>query len=179
MTRRFAAATLAVVIGLPSRVAVAQSGAHPLFEVAAAQSTAVALIAQMYEEYSWETEGPGSPGRKPLFSAPAAVLQRFFDGPLTKAILADRACEARVQGECNLDFDPMWNSQDPGGVSAQVVPTRDSMVVQARLHYPYDNETRVVTYRLRNTPAGLRIADMSAPRWPSLLKLLRHDTRHQ
>lgn len=73
----------------------------------------------------------------------------------------------------------MWNSQDPGGVTVQVVPTRDSMVVQARLHYPYDNETRVVTYRMRITPAGLRIADMSALRWPSLLKLLQHDTRHK
>lgn len=115
--------------------------------------------------------------KKPLFSAPAAVLQRFFDAPLIKAILADRACEARVRGECNLDFDPMWDSQDPGGVSVQVVPTRNAMVVQARLHYPYDNETRVVTYRMRNTPSGLRIADMSSPRWPSLLELLRQPVR--
>jgi len=150
---------------------------HPLFDATAAQSNAVAFIARMYEEYSWETKDSGSPGKKPLFSAPAAVLQRFFDAPLTKAILADRACEARVQGECNLDFDPMWNSQDPGGVTVQVVPTGDSMVVQARLHYPYDNETRVVTYRMRNTPAGLRIADMSAQRWPSLLKLLQRPVR--
>ena len=154
-----------------------RAGAHPVYEAATAQATAVAFIAHMYEEYSWETKDSGSPGKKPLFSAPAAELQRFFDARLTKAILADRACEARVQGECNLDFDPMWNSQDPGGVTVQVVSTRDSMVVQARLHYPYDKETRVVTYRMRNTPAGLRIADMSAPRWPSLLELLQQPVR--
>lgn len=151
----------------------ARTGAHSVYDAATAQTTAVAFIAHMYEEYSWETKDSGSPGKKPLFSAPAAVLHRFFDARLTKAILADRACEARVQGECNLDFDPMWNSQDPGGVTVQVVSTRESMVVQARLHYPYDKETRVVTYRMRNTPAGLRIADMSGLRWPSLLELLQ------
>jgi hypothetical protein len=131
----------------------------------------------MYEEYSWETKETGSPSKKPLFSAPVAVLERFFDAPLIKAILADRACQARTQGECHLDFDPFWDSQDPGGVTVRVVPTRDSMVVQARLHYPYDNSTRVVTYHMRTTPVGLRIVDMSAPRWPSLLKLLKEPIR--
>ncbi|MGE5730857.1 MAG: hypothetical protein ACM37U_02890, partial [Gemmatimonas sp.] len=112
-----------------------------------------------------------------LFSAPPAVLQRFFGAPLAKAILADRACQARTRGECNLSFGPIWDSQDPGGVTVQVVPTRDSMVIHARLHYPYQNETRVVTYRMRSTPAGLRIVDMSARDWPSLLNLLQQPVR--
>lgn len=152
-------------------------GTLPISHATTAQSNAVAFIAHMYEEYSWETKDAEFRGKTPLFVAPPAVLQRFFDAPLAKAILADRACEARTQGECHLSFDPMWDSQDQGGVTVQVLPTRDSMVVQARLHYPYQDETRVVTYRTRNTPAGLRIVDMSGRQWPSLLKLLQQPVR--
>jgi hypothetical protein len=146
-------------------------------DTTAAQSTPTAFIARLYEEHSWETRRTSMRGKTPLFAAPAAVLHRFFDAPLATAILADRACEARTQGECHLSFDPMWDSQDPGGVTVQIVPTRDSMVVQARLHYPYQHETRVVRYRMRTTPAGVRIVDMSAPQWPSLLKLLQGPVR--
>ena len=149
----------------------------PISHATAVQSDAVAFIGHMYDEYSWETKDTEFRGKMPLFVASPAVLQRFFDAPLAKAILADRACEARTQGECHLSFDPMWDSQDPGGVTVRVVPTRDSMVVRARLHYPYQNETRIVTYRTRNTPAGLRIVDMGGRQWPSLLKLLQQPVR--
>jgi len=143
----------------------------------AARSSAAAFISHLYEEHLWETRQTTIRGKTTLFAAPSAVLHRFFDAPLATAILADRACEVSTQGECHLSFDPMWDSQDPGGVTVRVVPTRDSMVVQARLRYPYQNETRVVTYRMRMTSAGLRIVDMSAPKWPSLLKLLQGPVR--
>jgi hypothetical protein len=154
-----------------------QAGVRPTRGATHRQSNAVAFITHVYAEYAWETKETESRAKTSLFFAPPAVLHRFFDAPLAKAILADRACEARTQGECHLSFDPMWDSQDPGGVAVQVVPTRDSMVVQARLHYPYQNETRVVTYRLRNTPAGLRIVDMSGRQWTSLLNLLQQPVR--
>ena len=158
-------------------LALAGTGARPMSDTTGAQSSAAAFISRLYEEHAWESRQTSMRGKTPLFAAPSAVLHRFFDAPLATAILADRACEARTQGECHLSFDPMWDSQDPGGVTVQIVPTPDSMLVQARLHYPYQNETRVVTYRLRMTPAGVRIVDMSAPQWPSLLKLLQGPVR--
>lgn len=157
--------------------ALVRTGARPIADPQPAQSSAAAFISRLYQEHSWETGQTSMRGKTPLFAAPSAVLHRFFDAPLATAILADRACEARTQGECHLSFDPMWDSQDPGGVTVQIVPTRDSMVVQARLHYPYQNETRVVTYRTRLTSAGVRIVDMSAAQWPSLLKLLQEPVR--
>ena len=166
-----------VVVCALFAVALARTGTRPMSDTQAAQSSAAAFISHLYEEHSWETRQTAVRGKTTLFAAPSAALHRFFDAPLATAILADRACEARTQGECHLSFDPMWDSQDPGGVTVQIVPTRDSMVVQARLRYPYQNETRVVTYRMRMTSAGLRIVDMSAPQWPSLLKLLQGPVR--
>ena len=137
-----------------------------------AQAKPVDFVRGMYAQYAWETTDTESDKRLPLFSEGRLVLQRYLDATLTKAVLADQACAAR-EGECNLDFEPMWDSQDPGGATVDVVATPDATVVQARIHYPYNNETRVVTYRLRSTADGWRITDMASPRWRSLLQLLR------
>ena len=99
-------------------------------------------------------------------------MRRYLDAELVKALLADRTCAQQAGGECNLSFDPMWDSQDPSGATVQVVSTKNPDVVQARIHYPYQNETRTVTYRMRQTSAGWRIADMGGTAWPSLLQLL-------
>ena len=140
---------------------------------AAQGATAVAFVKHIYGEYSWETKDSTAPGREPLFAAPDSVLGKYFDPTLVAAILADRACQERVQGECNLDFEPMWNSQDPGGATVQVSSTRIPTTVEARIHYHYGNRTLLVRYQLRQTPAGWRVADMGASEWPSLLKLLQ------
>lgn len=131
----------------------------------------------MYAAYAGDTKDANLGKQKPLFAASAVVMGRYLDAELVKAVLADRACAVRAGGECNLSFDPMWDSQDPGGVTVQVVATKDPSVIQARLHYPYQNETRVVTYRLRQVPTGWRIVDMGGATWPSLLHLLRPGVR--
>lgn len=141
------------------------------------QETAQAAVARMYADYAWETKDDSVGKGEPLFVAVAAVMGRYLAPELIKAVLADRACEARVGGECNLSFDPMWDSQDPGGATVQIVATKDPSNVQARIHYPYENETRVVTYRLRHTPAGWRVVDMAGAKWPSLLHLLRQPVK--
>ena len=147
--------------------------ARPHHAPAVQAPTAVAFVKQLYDEYAWETHASTPPGRAPLFAASDSVLGKYFAPPLVAAILADRACQARVQGECNLDFDPMWNSQDPGGATVQVSSTGTPTTVEARIHYRYDNMTVVVRYQLRQTPAGWRVADMGASEWPSLMKLLQ------
>jgi len=134
--------------------------------------TAVDVIKRMYAEYAWQTKDDDSSKAEPLFSASAATMDRYLDIPLVKAVLADRACQKRVQGECNLSFAPMWDSQDPGGATATVTATENASLVQARILYPSRNETRVVMYHMRRTPMGWRIADIGGAEWASLLELL-------
>ena len=106
-------------------LAVVPADTLPRSRATPAQSDAMAFIARMYADYSWETNDATLRSKTPLFVESSTVLERFFDTPLAKAILADRACAVRTQGECHLSFDPMWDSQDPGGVTVRVVPTRD------------------------------------------------------
>ena len=134
-----------------------------------ASETAAAVISRMYAEFAWETKDDLTNKAEPLFSASPDVMDRYLDTALIKAILADRACQERVQGECNLSFVPMWDSQDPGGATVTVAATVDTSLVQARIHYPNQSEAVVVAYQMRRTPMGWRIADMSSARWASLL----------
>jgi hypothetical protein len=142
-----------------------------------AQATPVDVVRKLYADYAWETRDSEVGTRLPLFADSAAVLQRYLDRPLLRASLADQACEARTAGVCNLDFDPMWDSQDPGGATVTIAATKDPVIVQARIRYPNDRALHVVTYRLRRTPDGWRIADMSNPKWRSLLELLRRQVQ--
>jgi len=158
-------------------MALAAGSVSPLRAQVPSKESAQAVVARLYAEYAWETKDDSTGKKEPLFSAKRAVMARYLDTELIGAVLADRACEARTGGECNLSFVPMWDSQDPGGVTVQVVATKSSSIVQARLHYPYQNEMRVVTYRMRQTPVGWRVADMSGVAWPSLLKLLRRPVK--
>lgn len=139
--------------------------------------TAATVISRMYAEFAWETKDDDTSKAEPLFSESPAAMDRYLDEPLLKAVLADRACERRVQGECNLSFAPMWDSQDPGGATVTVAATEDTTVVQARVLYPSQNKTQVVTYYMRRTPMGWRIADMGGAKWASLLELLRRPVK--
>ena len=139
--------------------------------------TAAAVISRMYAEYAWETKDDSPSKTEPLFSASSDAMDRYLDEPLIKAVLADRACQKRVQGECNLGFVPMWDSQDPGGATVTVAATEDTSLVRARILYPAQKEARVVTYLMRRTPLGWRIADMSGAEWASLLELLRRPVK--
>ena len=137
-----------------------------------ARPSAAEFITRLYADYQWETKDDDLAKRAPLFSAPTPLLRRYLDTDLVRAVLRDRACQKRVEGECNLEFEPMWASQDPGGATVRVVATRDPGVVQALVRYAGDR-TVTITYRLRWTTAGWRIADIGNPDVPSLLARLR------
>ena len=158
-------------------MALAASSVSPIRAQSSSRESAQAVVARLYAEYAWETKDDSIAKKEPLFSASRAVMARYLDAGLISAVLADRACEARTAGECNLSFVPMWDSQDPSGATVQVAATKTPSIVQARIHYPYHNETRVVTYRMRLTPGGWRVADMGGAAWPSLLALLRRPVK--
>jgi hypothetical protein len=141
--------------------------------VAPAQTRAADAIRQLYASYAWETNDQQATKRTPLFAETPAIMGRYLEGSLIRAVLKDRACEEQVQGICNLDFEPMWDSQDPGGATVEVQATQDPTVVRARILYPSSHETRVITYRMRKVAGEWRVADMAGAKWPSLRRLLQ------
>jgi hypothetical protein len=136
------------------------------------RETAAEAVTRLYRAYAWETN-PATDNRQTLFGESADVMRRYLDSALVQAVLADRACQRRTEGICNLDFVPLWNSQDPGSTTWAVRATRDSTRVEAHIRYPDQPAPTVITYRLRRTRDGWRVVDLSTTAWPSLLALLR------
>ena len=92
---------------------------------------------------------------------PRAVLAQYFDDSLTELILRDRACAERTHEICRLDFDPIWDSQDPGATELKVLATGDSSVVAVTFRFPSTGETIALSYRMVRTRNGWRVHDIA------------------
>ncbi len=143
-------------------------------ETARREAGATAVVQRLYRDYAWEAqENRPSPGRHPLVEEPAAVLGRYFDAELVGLLLKDRACVEQTKEVCNLDFVPMWASQDPGAEDLRISPTGDPAVVEVSFRYPSDHTAVEMSYRLVRTGGGWRIHDIVYEDGGSLRKMLK------
>ena len=160
--RRFAPAFL-----LTLTVSAVQAGAQQR------DSAPVALLSRLYTEFAWEaTGGDNGPGGHTFSDQSKSALLRYVDSELGTLLLGDAACINRSDAICRLDFAPLWDSQDPD--VAEVSFTRTSGhpgTVIAHLRSPTGTET-LVTYQMRRTSVGWRIADIEYTAKGSLRNLL-------
>jgi len=130
-------------------------------------------VVHLYKDYSWEAvlDEPLLSGT--LTAEPRSTLERYFDSTLVALILKDRTCSEAAKAICNLDFLPIWDAQDPPGLTVRIVLGEDSTTVVATVR----NATRVdvsqLKYRMVKTAAGWRVQDISYNSHPSLVTLLR------
>ncbi len=140
----------------------------------AAEETPAQVVTRLYRDFAWEAviEEPVAAG-KTLVEQPRDVLRRYLDDALADLILADRACVRRTGEVCRLDFVPIWGSQDPAGASGlHVSAARDTPdVVSVRFRTPGGEPTKL-TFRMKRTAGGWRIADIEYGSSPSLVTVL-------
>jgi hypothetical protein len=137
----------------------------------ATEDARIAVVQRLYQDYAWETE-PGISKRTTLFSERSSVLRTYLTQSLSRLVLEDQQCSERTGGICNLDFVPIWNSQDPEGAKFRVVGTSPSNAVAVEITYP-GRRSVTLTFDVVSTEAGWRINDIRspAPKW-SLRKIL-------
>jgi len=130
----------------------------------------VALVAKIYRDYAWEAviDEPDFQDRR-LMQQPKEVLRRYFDDKLVQLILDDRRCAERTGEICNLDYEPVWASQDPGASELKVTAGTDPAVVDVSFRYPSTQEEMHLRYRLSGTKRGWRVSDIEGPSGNSLL----------
>jgi hypothetical protein len=141
---------------------------------AAGASGPLNIVARLYRDFAGIAviDDPELAGEV-LIEQPRAVLARYFDETLVGLILKDRACVARTREVCNLDFDPLFESQDPVGSTVKILPTRDPSVVSAKLRQFERPEVRELKFRLVNTAAGWRVSDIDYGADGTLLGILK------
>jgi len=154
---------------MPLSSAVAASALASLFLLApGAQAQAGQpsdIVYQLYKDYAWEAlfEDSGKVAGKPLLSQPRRILARYFDDTLVRLLLKEQACLAQHIGEvCNLDFNPIFASQDPGAAGLKIESSTPAQV-EVQFTYPSDRSTVRLVYRMVHTRSGWRIHDIRYP----------------
>jgi len=137
-------------------------------------ATAVAAVTHMYHDFAAEAVIESEEvSIQDLFGRPKATLARYLDDALVTLVLADRACSRRTQEVCNLDFSPIWDSQDPIGTTAKISAGKDRTRVLVELRMPDRKATHRLTYRMMMTAAGWRVHDIEYDSHESLVTMLQ------
>ena len=142
---------------------------------AAAQppSGAMAAVVKLYQDFAAEAVmDTAELSILDLFSRPKAAMARYLDDELVALVLADRECSQRKNEVCNLDFAPIWDSQDMVGVTVKIAQGKTPDRVGVELKFP-PKEVRKLTYVMVKTPAGWRVHDIEYGGHESLVAMLR------
>jgi len=127
----------------------------------------VGVVRSLYEAFAWEAVLEDWGQEQTLVVQPRPVLLRYFTPKLSELILQDRECVARMQEICNLDFLPLWDSQDPTGATVTIAGGSDPGEVLVKVRYS-PNEERKLVFRLANGSDGWRIEDIVFEGWAGL-----------
>lgn len=142
--------------------------------VAAIPEPEAAVVARLYKDFSWQA----ITGQSNLFGADLAhqrktTLERYFSPLLAELLVRDAACQIRSQGVCNLDFDLLFDSQDPRVTDLEVTPISTGKVA-VTFKDPVSDERKMVAFRLSRVAKKWKITDIvyGKDQQLSLLKVL-------
>lgn len=63
------------------------------------------LISELYRDYPVQSD-------KDVAGEPRPILRNYFDANMVQLLLREQKCAAKIQGQCNLDFNILSNAQD-------------------------------------------------------------------
>lgn len=138
---------------------------------AQARTPQVALVAKLYKDFAFEAVLDEPSLGVGFLDSPRDVLLSYLTPSLAELIFKDRKCVADTHEICNLDFMPLWDSQDAAGAAVRFLPmsTNDKVKVELR----YGSGTRTLIYFLKHTKRGWRIQNIAYEKdRASLLEIL-------
>jgi len=138
------------------------------------RSDIATLLSGLYQRYAWVAVfSVNSPaGKVPLARATREELSGIFVSDLALAIWNDAQC-AEKRGEiCVLDFDVLFDSQDPSARDLAIEPSKQS--AEARVCFKdVTDMQRCLTFIGAATDGIIKIADIRYTGGRSLRQMLR------
>lgn len=131
------------------------------------------LVSEVYARYAWVAMFSVNPppSAAPLAQAKSAELQATFVPDLANAIWDDAQC-AKKRGEiCTLDFDILFDSQDPSASDLTVESNANGSEVLACFKI-VDGARKCLTFVGADIRGVTRVADVIYPGQRSLRQLL-------
>jgi hypothetical protein len=138
-----------------------------------AKSGAIQVVTQLYKDFAWEAaiDEPMEAGHE-FINLARLNLERYLDHKLATLPYQDRQCSKRIHEECNLDFDPLWASQDPTSSAVRITTGSTPNIVNVEVIHPSSKESAKLIYSMVKTQTGWRIADIDYGSGSSLLSIL-------
>jgi hypothetical protein len=151
------------------------AAAMALPAAAAGPDAPLALVRSLYDSERWITrDAPPPRGAQALADAPSARQAAWLDAELVALLAREQRCQRRGQGDCALDFLPLWDSQDAVGATVQLRAGAQPQQVLATLQWPPAAARAPLVFELRQGAEGWRVADIRYPgQRPSLKALLQ------
>ncbi|MEW6762265.1 MAG: DUF3828 domain-containing protein [Pseudomonadota bacterium] len=134
----------------------------------------MALIVKLYKDFAWQALGTTQDVfGKSLQLQDNAVLRQYFDPTLAALIVQDRECVSRRAEVCNMDFDPLFGSQD-ATVSDFTIQRESAGRIAVAFTSPSSGEKAKLLFHMKQSGAAWRINDVVYQdlRGASLRKLL-------
>lgn len=123
----------------------------------------VAVVGNLYKAFAWQAlSSSDDVFGKPLTEQEGAVLLRYFDRELTSLLVDDHRCAVTTGELCNLDFDPIFASQDSAATDLSIRSLANNTVA-VEFTYPSSGEKIRLEYRLTKNENGWRIGDILYP----------------
>lgn len=123
----------------------------------------IAIVGSLYKAFAWQVlSNSNNIFGKPLTQQEGAILRRYFNQELASLLLKDRQCTTASGEICNLDFDPIFASQDPAATDLSIRSAPNDMVA-VEFTYPSSGEKVRLEYRLAKSQEGWRIGDIRYP----------------
>ena len=120
----------------------------------------LALVAKLYKDFAWQALGTTQAiFGKPLQQQDDTVLRRYFDPRLAALIVHDRECVDRRAEVCNMDFDPLFGSQD-AAVTDFAIQREDAGRIAVAFTSPSSGEKVRLLFHMRQAGAAWRINDI-------------------
>lgn len=145
--------------------------------LAATTDGEAAVVAKLYKDFAWQALA----SQHDLFGDDVAhqgkvTLEHYFAPALADLLVKDAACQARSQGICNLDFDLLFDSQDPRVTDLEVTTTSSGHVA-AVYKDPVDGKATRINFDVARVGGQWKIADIIYSR-PDKVSLKRILSRH-
>ena len=120
-----------------------------------------APVTSLYKAFAWQALSENNKlFGDALMDQPAATLSQYFEPTLSRLIADDAACQRRTHEICHLDFDILFDSQDPR-VTDLTIAVASHNTVEVRYKDPVSDAETLITFTVAKQAAGWRISDVS------------------
>lgn len=134
----------------------------------------IKVVRQLYKDFAWEAIIV-SPRNDDviLIDQPREILEKYFDTKLAGLIIKDRECVKNSGGEiCNLNFSPIWASQDWAACDLMISLGENPNEVVVKFVYPGDHSKIKIVYKMIKNVSHWRISDIKYSEGYSLVGVL-------